>query len=243
VKVDVPPEQMFVRRLKEGTAMTTVSITPVTSGQKKSIVRLVEEVGENSLNELSLTKDDAQRLLGKGGEFKSRLHKLLSPLIQEFSVAPNIVIVPDLAAVDLTALTKRDLKLTYTDGDYERWNYYTDLKGQPIAGRGLTFEASIWKPELKPDETIGSDVVRAYFRDHGGFYGHTGAFTQWRRQNPSLQGHHASILEDNVCWRRSRGRLYVPGSDFDGGDRRLNRYWIDGDWPVHWSFVAFREVS
>ncbi len=222
--------------------MTTKSTTSASDGQQKQIVRLVEEVGQEALKELGLTKDDAQRLLGKGGEFKKELATLLVPVVRRFSMAPNIVLVPDLAAVDLTALVKKDLNLTYLDADYARWNYYRDNDGKVIEGRGKKFEAMIYKPELGPNDVAASEAVRAYFRGRG-FSGHAGAFTQWRRQNPGLMGYHASVLEDNACWRDSDGRLYVPYSFFDGDDRKLDRDWVGRDWDAGWSFVAFREVS
>jgi len=222
--------------------MTTKSITLASDGQQKQIIRLVEEVGQNALKELGLSKDDAQRLLGMGGDFKQELARVLKPVVERYSTAPNIVLVPDLAAVDLTALAKKDLNPTYLDPDYARCDYYRGVDGQVIKGRGLKFEAMIYKPELGPNDVIGSEAIRAYFRERG-FTGHAGAFTQWCRQNPGLTGYHASILEDNACWRSSRGDLCVPSSFFGGGHRKLDQDWTDRAWNDYWSFVAFREVS
>lgn len=157
-------------------------------------------------------------------------------------VTSNIVVVPDLSAVELTALTKRDLNLTYLDTDYAKWDYYRDLDGNPIHGRCLKFEALVWKPELDPNSIISSEQARAYLRERG-FYGHVGAFTQWRGQNPDLMGYHASIPEDAACWRRADGHLCAPYSYFDGGYRELGQDWVGSDWDDDWSFVGFREVS
>ena len=221
--------------------MTTVSITPATEGQQKQVIRLVQDVTEDTLRGLNLTKDGAQCLLGKGGGFKAELARALGPIVQRFST-PNIVVVPDISAVELTAATKRDLKLTCLDGDYANWDFYKSFDGQPIEGRGQRFEALVWKPEIGPDDVIASEQIRAYFRERG-FTGHTGAFTQWRRQNPGLMGYHASIPVDRGCWRDSDGYLGVPYSDFGDGYRRLRQYWFDDDWDDDWSFVAFRVVS
>lgn len=222
--------------------MTTKSITLASDGQKKQLARLLEEVGEDVLDELQVSKEGAQRLLGKGGEFKFELAQLLAPLMQRFTLAPNVVVVPDLSAVELTAVAKRDLQLTHIDSDYERWDYYTGVNGLRIEGRGKKFEVLIWKPELGPNDVIASKTVRGYFQEQGGFHGHAGAFTQWRRAC-GLQGYHASLLDDNACWRHPDGRLGVPSSYFVGGRRELYRFWLDYDWHANWSFVAFREVS
>lgn len=155
----------------------------------------------------------------------------------------NSIIVQDMFAVDLTALAKRDLDLHYIDPDYERWDFYRDNKGNPISGRGKKFEVMIWRPELKSNETISSEQVRCHFRRLG-FVGHAGAFTEWRRQNPTLMGHYASVLENDACWRRSsNGDLFVPYSDFGEGSRNLSQYWLINRWYGHWQFVAFREVK
>jgi hypothetical protein len=221
--------------------MATVSTTQATKGQQKQISRLIEEVGEDALKKLGLGKEDAQRLLARGGEFKQELGKALAPLVQRFSNAPNIIVVPDLAAVELTALVKRELNLTFLDGEYARWDYYTAHDGTPISGRGKRFEVLVWKPELRSDQAISSEAVRKHFRDLG-YFGHAGAFTQWRR-TCGLEGYYASIPEDSACWRSSDGRLCAPYSIFLGGPRKLSRSWIRDDWGVRWSFVAFREVS
>jgi hypothetical protein len=224
--------------------MTQRAITPAREGQLDSILQLINQVGKDELRRLGLSKDDAQRLLEKGGDFKSELVRLLSPIVQRYSAAPNIVVVPDMGAVELTAATNRDLRLTYLDRDYAAWDFHTGLDGQPIAGRGLKFEAIIFtKKDIKPsDDDVSSEEVRAYFRERG-YFGHTGAFTQWRRQNPTLMGYHASIPEDNGCWRGSDGRLCVPYSYFGEGCRELYRYWFADDWDDRGSFVAFRVVS
>ncbi len=153
----------------------------------------------------------------------------------------NIVIVPDMLAIDLIAATKRELNLTYLDSEYAAWDYYRGVDGTVINGRGKKFEVMVWKPELKPGERITSEAVRSHLRELG-FHGHTGAFTAWRK-TCALSGYHASIPEDNSCWRHSDGRLCVPSSDFDGGLRGLYRDWLGNDWSGRCSFVAFREIS
>ncbi len=155
---------------------------------------------------------------------------------------PNIVVVPDMAAVDLTALVEKELKLTYLDSDYRQWNYYIGVDKTVISGRGKRFESLIWKPELKPNETISSGVVCKHFKGLGGFYGHAGAFTEWRRVC-GLNGYHTTILDDNSCVRFAGGRLCVPYSDFRGADRKLCLGRLGGGWSGGWSFVAFREVA
>ncbi len=220
--------------------MATVSTKPATDGQRKQIVRLIEEVGTEALKSLGLNREDAQRLLRAGNKFKPELEKVIVPLVQRFSTAPNIIVVPDLAAVDLTALVQRELNLTYLDPDYANWDYYQGVDKSVIRGRGLKFEVLTWKPDLKPNEAISSEEVRAHFRELNAF-GHVGAFTQWRR-TCGLEGFHVSIPEDNACWRTSRGRLCAPCSIFGGGRRELGRSWLGDDWDGDWSFVAFREI-
>ena len=221
--------------------------TPATEGQKDKITRLVEEVGSDTLQKLGLTKDDAQRLLNKGGDFKKALAGPIAEAIRRFSTAPNIVIVPDISAVELTAQVKRGVKvgdkelpLTHLDSDYEKWGFYGGVDGKPISGRGKKFEAMIWKPELKSGETITSEAVREHFRKLV-FYGHAGAFTAWRK-TCGLSGYHASIPEDAGCWRYSGG-LYVPYSIFVGDRRELYHGWLGDGWDGRWSFVAFCEIS
>lgn len=166
-------------------------------------------------------------------------------------VQTSIVVVPDMAAVDLTALVEKELDLTHLGSDYRRWDYYRGLDGSEILGRGRKYEVLIWKPDLKPNETIPYEVVRGHFKDLGGFYGHAAAFTQWRRVC-GLNGYHATILDALTCLDAG-GDLYVPYSGFDDGLRWLghrwlgsawvDRDWVDRDWHAYWSFVGFREIS
>ena len=148
----------------------------------------------------------------------------------------NIILVPDLAAVDFTALVKRELRLTYLDPDYERWDFYRGLDGKKIPGRGKRFEPLLWTPGRQ----VSSEEVRSYFCERG-MIGHVGAFTEWRR-TCGLQGWHASIPDDNGCWRSPDGSLYAPYSDFDGGHRRLDQDRLADDWDDYFSFVGFREL-
>ncbi|MDD2785268.1 MAG: hypothetical protein PHS79_00060 [Patescibacteria group bacterium] len=153
----------------------------------------------------------------------------------------NIVVVPDLAAVDLTALAKREFNLSGLDNDHDRWDYYTDLKGQPIRGRGLKFKVMIYRPEIGSEESVSSEAVRVYLRECK-FYGHTGAFTQWCR-TCGLIGRYASIPEDDACYRDASGYLRIPYFYFGGGSRLIDQCWLDGYWDDRWSFVGFREVA
>lgn len=220
--------------------MTTPSITPATDGQRDSILELIRHAGRSVLAELGFTNEEAQEILRKGGDFKKEAGAVLRPLLQCFSVPPHIILVPDLPAAGLTALLKRERKLTYLDPDQEAWDFYTGLDGKPIPGRGKKFEARVWKPDLKPGQVISSDAVRDHFRQEG-FTGNVGAFTQWLRQvDPA--GYYASIPDDNGCWRSADRDLYAPFSFFDDGYRKLRRHWIGGGWIGDWSFVGFREI-
>ncbi len=153
----------------------------------------------------------------------------------------NIVIVPHMAAVDLTALVEKKFKLKFLDPNYRRWNYYRDVDGSEIPGPGRKYEVLVWNPELEPKEFISSDAIRDHFRRLNAF-GHAGAFMQWRRVC-GLSGHHATILEDSDCYRDEGGNLRVLYSRFVDGDRRLDMSWFDNDWDDNWSFVAFRELA
>lgn len=149
----------------------------------------------------------------------------------------NVIEVPDMAAVDLTAATEKELNLTYLDSDYAKWDFYRGVDGTPISGRGKRFEFLT----LEPKRQVSSREVREYFQAKG-FSGHAGAFTAWFKERMP-QDHHASIPDDNGCWRRSNGRLCVPCSYFSDGNRLLDSCWLDGDdWDDRWVFVAFREL-
>lgn len=154
----------------------------------------------------------------------------------------NIIQVPDMSADELKALTKRELKLNYFDRDYAEWDFYHDVNGDPIPGRGKKFEFMIWKPELEDNETIFSEKIRRHFSPSG-FQGNTAAFTQWMRQYPELMGYHASIPENKACWRDSVGTLFVPCSFFGAGYRKLDQSLLDDAWDDTWSFVAFKAID
>lgn len=161
------------------------------------------------------------------------------PSLEMRSSAPdpaNIILVPDLDAVAITALAKKQCKLNYLDGDYEKWDHLTGLDNKPISGRGKKFEVLTWQP----GRNVSSDQVRKYFEDNG-FSGHTAAFTAWVAQH-SPEGYHASIPEDNACSRDSGDDLCAPFSYFGDGGRKLDRRWVGGDWDDRWCFVAFREL-
>jgi hypothetical protein len=150
--------------------------------------------------------------------------------------ARNVIEVPDIDAMDLTALTKSHCGLAYLDRDYAKWDFHRGIDGNPISGRGKRFEVMTWEPK----RNVKSDEVRAYFKDRG-FYGHTGAFIAFIKERKP-KGCHASIPEDNGCWRSSDGRLYVPYSNFNDSDRGLGQGWLGCDWVSAWVFVAFREL-
>ena len=155
------------------------------------------------------------------------------------AVAPtsNFVLVPDLPAIKLTALVRRKLKLTYVDPEFAEWDYHTDRNGQPIQGRGLAFEALAWTP----GKVVSEDEVRSYFRDQGGFYGHSAAFMAWRR-TCGLQGSHASIPEDEACWPHPDGSV-LPTSHFNHLGRELCLFGLGYNPRGEWSFVGFRVHS
>ena len=136
----------------------------------------------------------------------------------------NVIDVPDLDAVDLTALTKLHCDLSFLDRDYAGWDFYHGVDGKPISGRGKRFEFMTWDPGRE----VGSDVVHAYFEELG-FYGHAGAFTAFVKQRKPV-GSYASIPDDNACWRFSDGR------------RELRHEWINLGWADRLVFVAFREL-
>ncbi|GEM_PF-3258367 len=163
-------------------------------------------------------------------------------VIQERSITQSLIVVPDLNAVDLTALVKRDRALTYLDSDVAAWDYYRGDKGQSIPGRGWQFEALVWEPQLGSSEIIPPETVRAYFRKHG-YFGHTGAFIQWRHV-VDLEGYHASIPDDYACWCRSTSVLYAPYSYYDEDEdiRELAKYPLAYEWDDRWSFVGFRQL-
>ncbi|MFA6447117.1 MAG: hypothetical protein WCW31_02555 [Patescibacteria group bacterium] len=152
----------------------------------------------------------------------------------------DIVVVPDLAAVDLTALVEKELKLTYLESDYKRWDYYRGVDGKEIPGRGRKYEVFFFQP--KSGEAVSSEAVRNYFKDLGGFYGHAGAFTQWCRVC-GLHGYYATVLEDSDCYRDVSGGLGVPCSRFEVKHRELNMHWSAAGWRGGRSLVGFRELA
>ncbi|MFA6429539.1 MAG: hypothetical protein WCV84_03520 [Patescibacteria group bacterium] len=164
--------------------------------------------------------------------------RALDALHREFfpQSGSNILLVPDLSAVALTAFAEKRLRLTRLDRGYKDWDYYRGQDGTEILGRGRWFEPLIWTP----GRSVGSEEVRGYFRDKG-FHGDAGAFTAWRL-TCGLNGWHASVPDDNGCWRHPGGYLCAPYSSFDGGDRGLYQGRVGGLWHVLFSFVGFREV-
>lgn len=124
---------------------------------------------------------------------------------------------------------KKKCALTYIDPDFLNWNFVKDEAGK-------IYEFDIWSPK----HSVTSQNVREHFQARG-FQGNTTAFITWlKEQKPN--GYHASIPEDNGCWRDSDGSLFVPYSGFGVEFREFDRRWIGLDWHDHWSFVAFREL-
>lgn len=157
---------------------------------------------------------------------------------QGLKLPSNLVIVPDLLAVDLTALAAKELRLTHLDSDYGSWDYYRDLKGGVIEGRGLTLEYFVWTPGKR----VTSNEVRVHFKELRCF-GHTGAFSQWLRKQTDLQGFYATIPEDSACSLGPDGNLGVPYFYSGGGYRKLLMDPLGADWGDGWSFVGFRVFS
>ena len=147
-----------------------------------------------------------------------------------------IIEVPDMAAVDLTALTKECCNVTYLDDIYAEWDFYRGMDRSVISGRGKRFEFMTWKSGCK----VGPKEVRAYFKGHG-FYGHAGAFTAWVKERKP-QGFHASIPDDNECLCYCGGGLCAPFSTFGEHARELCYRWVNGLWDPCWTFVGFCEV-
>ena len=148
----------------------------------------------------------------------------------------NIILVHDLPANELIALAKTRCNLTYIDPDYEKWDMFQGLDGKVISGRSKTFKSLVWKPGRE----VSSNEVREYFKAKG-FAGHAAAFTAWVMENKPA-GYHASIPDDNGCWRDSGRLLYAPDSIFGDGSRRLDHDWVAHGWVDSWCFVGFREL-
>jgi hypothetical protein len=82
-KADGPPKQMFVTA-QEGRAMTTKSITsPITKGQKQSLIRIVDEAGNDVLERMGYSRGEAQKLLARGGHFKARLKEVIADALRD----------------------------------------------------------------------------------------------------------------------------------------------------------------
>lgn len=145
-------------------------------------------------------------------------------------VSTDRIQVSDLTASELIALAKKELKLTYLDGDLVKWNFITDE-------RGKTYEVQVWKPGR---EVVPAAEVREHFKD--GFVGNTAAFVAWvTKHNP--EGYHASIPEDARLFQDG-SHLYAPGFFRDESRRKLGLYNdVRYRWYDSWCFVAFREFK
>ncbi|MBI4139054.1 hypothetical protein HY479_02790 [Candidatus Uhrbacteria bacterium] len=215
--------------------MTTQSITLATEGQQKQIVRLVEEVASGVLKELELTKEDAQRLLGKGGDLKKELAGALGPMVQRFSMAAETVTVPDLPAAELIALAKAEFKkagipFTHFDEDLAAWDF---LEGE----RGKTFEVlvhnfgRVWETE----------EGRSYQKGNR-FDGNVAAFIAWvTRKKPN--GWFISIPnDDSRLWRNPGRDGYLCAPDFGRDDANREFRLLNVRSGGSGSLVAFRAV-
>lgn len=225
-----------------GLAVTLKKLAAELGVPFEAFLRLTTDKGETTLRAIvQLVLDEYSASLPKPPAMQGGAHHDASSGGQPFrgtlmTDARNVIEVPDLDAVDLTALTESHCNLTFLDGDYERWDFYRGVDGNSISGRGKRFEFMTWEPKRR----VSSKEVREYFQAKG-FSGHTGAFTAWVKERKP-QGYHASIPDDNGCWRHSDGRLFVPCSCFDGGHRELRHGWLDVGWRGFWVFVAFREL-
>ncbi len=150
----------------------------------------------------------------------------------------GIIVVPDMAAVDLTALTKKELGLTYyLDHGYAHWDYYLGNDGASVSGRGKRFQWELWSPRQR---AVSSNRVQKHFAAKG-LRGHVGAFMQWCRAY-RVEGYYASIPEDNGCLRAPDGRLHAPCFCLGDHFRRFGQRSVRVGWAGYWSFVGFREV-
>jgi hypothetical protein len=153
----------------------------------------------------------------------------------------HIITVPDLAAVELTALMLQERGFTDCHPDLLCWDYYRGLDGSEIAGRGRTYEASIWIPRLKIEEDISSEKERGHFQNMNAF-GHVGAFIQCLRVIPFM-GFFATIPPDNECWCGLPNCLSAVVADIGPGSRSLNRRFVSIPWNHLWAFIGFRLIS
>lgn len=146
----------------------------------------------------------------------------------------GIVVVPDMCAVEITALARQRRQFADVDPDYQEWDYFVGPGGQPISGRGGRFEVFMWDPVPE----VSSEEVRAHFKAKKA-YGNVAAFTAWIAQN-SLAGCYASIPEEGIY---SRNGYCVPVSARTEKQSRLTRRWLGGGWRKGGCiFVAFREL-
>ncbi|MEI7512635.1 MAG: hypothetical protein WCK01_04225 [Candidatus Uhrbacteria bacterium] len=134
------------------------------------------------------------------------------------------------SAAGLIKLAKKQLSLTYLDGDLAKWDFVTDECGK-------TYEVQSWKPGR---EVVPATEVREHFKD--GFVGNTAAFIAlMTRDNP--EGYHASIPADDRLFQ-SGGLLYAPYFLRDECDRKLGlRHDVRDRWRDDMCFWAFREFK
>lgn len=216
-------------------------MTAIIDQQKRALADLVRDALLDAIRRCDLSPAEVQEIIDHGEDLKKFLDPELISALCHFATPPNVVLVPDVSATELT--TAFAPKLTYLDPDYANWDFYTDRNGDPVPGRGKRFEVRIWKP----GRIVSSEEVREHFRQDG-FEGHVGAFTQWfRRRFKSLHGRveYATVPPESQCRRRhpNDSFIHVPHSLFDGCYVQLHLILVSGSWAPDWSFVGFREVS
>jgi hypothetical protein len=62
--------------------------TLITSGQKKQVRRLIDDGVDNFMKALSISKDSAQNVAGRGGDLQKKFQKALAEIIDELSGDP-----------------------------------------------------------------------------------------------------------------------------------------------------------
>lgn len=166
---------------------------------------------------------------------------------------PDVICVPDLSAKDLLKMVVDERAVTFLLDAYKKWNYYRDQYGGIVPGRRKRFEVMVWRPELESErKKITSREAEKYFKLRG-FYGHVGAFIEWRRVC-GLLGQYATIPPADECYFSQYARRIrkVPSFNFQAIDpgpsdmidtRRLSLEPFDCVWTSGVGFVGFRSLS
>lgn len=151
---------------------------------------------------------------------------------------PRIVVVPDVTAKELTALADKDLEFKYLERDFRKWDYYTDLNLNKVPGRGVTFEAHVYRPE-QTGRRPGTLDIRVHFVSLK-LEGYVAPFIQWCRIC-GLAGKFATIPVEPECLFAEDFR--APLADLSRESRSLSTFPYAQTWPLDCSFVAFRRVG